>query len=823
MEKMSVSFELISHPDRTLREHLDACNTICKKQLALKFINANRFFNMELIEKMRHLLVYFHDFGKGTDFFQFKIIKATEAEKRNNDFKEKSNSYIADFNRNKATEIANDLYQNERLSNHAKLGAYFVLPHFEHENFILRFILLKVIRRHHGNLTNFFTASSNNNPQILLEQYEIDFLQKQIQKMNFDLYQSILSLQTLVSSPTHWDGILKDVSNSRQIARLQQKLINEKNPAYFFLQHYLFSLLLSADKGDMMLEKDKEERYEVIRANRALPLSIIGEYKKYKHKNDPPRSIDDIREEAYQNIAKKCEENKHQSFFSITLPTGFGKTYCAYNVAVILQNAFKEQYNVTPRIVYVLPFTSIIDQNESILRDILKVILEAEHEYAETWLSKNHYLSYPNDKYDEEQLQKDEGEYLADGWEHDIIVTTFVQMLEGIFTDQNRKLRKFHNMTNTIFILDEVQSIPPRYFEVIELVFKKMNEYFGTKFVFVTATQPYLFQKQTDILELAEPEKYFKGLTRITLDQKLLKTYNYESMELNDFTEILIQDIEENSDLSFLIICNTIRQSQEIYKALSVAFEDITYLSSSILPILRKEIIEKIKTHKGRQIVVSTQVVEAGVDIDLDIVYRDFAPMDSINQSAGRCNRNNMKGSKGIVKLFNLGKQKYIYDKTLLVKTEEILRGYGEQIQEADFYDMNKSYAQKVRKSIAENNDFSMAMKKAIYELNTEDLAKKFELIKDNNRFRNVFIPFCDCAKAIWAEYETILKAEYEDDFERKRAIKKVKPKILQYVTRFPTDKYEKKSDAFIICEKSWEAYYSLKTGFLLETTSQFY
>lgn len=821
MEKMSAYFKLISHPDRSLQEHLAACNTISEKQLALKFINANRFFDKALIEKMRHLLVYFHDFGKGTDFFQLKIIEATEKETRNEKFKKESQAYIDDFNKHKRFAIAKDLHLNERLSNHAKLGAYFVLPNFAHENWILRFILLKIIRRHHGNLTNFFT--SDGKPQIHLEPFEIDFLEKQIQKMNFELYQNILAEQNLTSLPTSWAVILKDVKNSYRLLKLQTSLANEKNPAYFFLQHYLFSLLLSADKGDMMLEKNKEGRYEVIKANRVLPLSIIGEYKKYKHQNDAPRPIDRTREEAYQGIVQKCEANKHHSFFSITLPTGLGKTYCAYQVAVILQNAFKEQYNATPRIVYVLPFTSIIDQNEGILRDILKVMLKDEHEHAETWLSKNHYLSYPNDKYDDEKLVKDEGEYLADGWEHDIIVTTFVQMLESIFTDQNRKLRKFHNMTNTIFILDEVQSIPPRYFEVIELVFKKMSEYFGTKFVFVTATQPYLFENQQDIIELAEPEKYFKGLKRITLDQKLLKTYHYEVMELNDFTEILIQDIEENPDLSFLIICNTIKQSQAIHKALEVAFQEVTYLSSSILPILRKEIIEQIKTTKTRQIVVSTQVVEAGVDIDLDIVYRDFAPMDSINQSAGRCNRNNMKGSQGIVKLFNLGKQKYIYDKTLLQKTTEILRGYDAQIQEADFYDMNKLYAEKVRKSVAENHDFSIAMKKAIYELNTEDLAEKFVLIKDDNRFRNVFIPFCEAAIAIWKEYEMILKAQYEDDFERKRAIKKIKPKILQYVTRFPTDKYENKSDAFIICEWNWEAYYSLKTGFLLETTSQFY
>ncbi len=808
MEKISASFELISHPDRTLRTHLSNCNAISRKALQLKHIDASTFYSAELLEEMRHLLVYFHDFGKGS-FFQYKIIKATEEATNNIEFKNSPEiqAYITFFNTNRRKEYEEYLEENDRLGNHAKLGAYFVLSNFQNEDPILGYILLKIIRRHHGNLNNFF-KDSDERPQILLNELEIEDLDKQIEHLDFELYQQILDSQKILIDKNNWPEIKSHFSSGRRLNKIEISFERQGNIKYFFLQHLLFSLLLSADKGDMMI--DRSEKENLIKENQLLPNSIIDNYKKEKHKNDKPRDLDKVREEAYQLVTTNAISHSQKGFFSITLPTGLGKTYCAYNTAIILQNAYHEQHGTQPRIVYVLPFTSIIDQNESILRDVLS---KSGIENLETRLSKNHYLSTANDRYDEEELNRDEPDYLTEGWEHDIIVTTFVQFLEGIFTDQNRLLRKFHNMTNAIFILDEVQNIPPQYFEAIEVVFKKMNEYFGTKFVFVTATQPFLFEHRSDIQELADPKKYFEGLARITLDQSLLK--NQGKIELDDFIPILLEDIELNSEKSFLIICNTIKSSQEIYKAISDKFGEILYLSSSILPNRRMEVINQIKQAKSRQIVVSTQVVEAGVDIDLDIVYRDFAPLDSINQSAGRCNRNGEKGG-GIVKLFNLDKAKYIYDKVLLSKTQEILREYPETIQESQLYELNEKYATAVRKGKAEANDDSIYLIKAMKELRTEDIAKKFKLIEADYRNYNVFLPIDENARHVWQQYVSIIK-ETEDSFELKRKIKRIKPQLLQYVTRFPKNKFvppDSQKDKKIMYISNWEENYDLKTGF---------
>jgi CRISPR-associated endonuclease/helicase Cas3 len=812
MDKISVSFEndiempyeLISHPDRSLREHLGSCNAISLRMLALKYINANTFYDVALLEKMRHLLVYFHDFGKGS-FFQLKIIDATEKGTKNQSFKDRpaTQAYLKFFNENRRLLFEKEIAQNDRLGNHAKIGGYFVLSNFKNVDTIIEFILLKIIKRHHGNLTNFF-ADKENRPQIRFDSNDIEYFERQLSVLDFEAYQKILEDQNLKVLFIDWDKIKLRFSKKTEFDDAKMALEELKEVKYFFLQHYLFSLLLSADKGDMMLDGDFKRDLSFIE-NHRLPLNIINKYKDWKHRDTMPRAIDITREEAYNMVADNAKKYSEKAFFSITLPTGLGKTYAAYNVAVTLQNAFADQTGKTPRIVYVLPFTSIIDQNEAILREIMS----NTEGVKETWLSKNHYLSDYNKKYDESELMRDEPEYLADGWEHDVIVTTFVQFLEGIFTDRNRLLRKFHNMTNAIFILDEVQNIPPQYFEVVELVFKKMNEYFNTKFVFVTATQPFLFKNADDVQELADPKKYFQGLKRITLDQSILKEKG--KLDIETFSEILIKDIENQKDKSFLIICNTIKSSQAIYQKLTDKFGEVLYLSSSILPFIRIEVINQIKKTKGRQLVVSTQVVEAGVDIDLDIVYRDFAPMDSINQSAGRCNRNGDNGG-GFVKLFDLDKSQYIYDTVLTNLTAEILRGYDNQIPEAKLYDLNLAYAKAVRERKAEANDMSAKLIQAMYELRTEDIARDFKLIKEDYRSHNVFIPVDEKAKAIWRKYIDCCKTE--DDYERKRKIKEIKPELLQYVTRFPKDKFETKSEASIIYVENWKEYYDLKTGF---------
>ena len=830
MEATSSSFELISHPDRTLAKHLEGCDEASRLQLSYKYIAEDKFFDCNLLEKMRHLLVYFHDFGKAADYFAYKIVEAIRKELKEprpgdhswdeiKRFADKMKPYLDHFQMFKYPEVAREYWNNMRLGDHAKQGAYFVLAAFQHEDIMLRFILLKIILKHHGNLSNFWNDKKAN-PQIYLEEEHLPLLEKQIAKIDFDLYQKILEPQGLHVEREDWIGIKNLVTNRDRIDEEEMAFEDKKDIRYFFLQHFLFSLLLSADKADVKLP-NCVSKSEFIRENGLLPRWLIDEFKGKVFARKSGSKLNEQREEAYQLVARNCLANAEKHFFSITLPTGMGKTFTAYNVAVILQNEYvKQTGGKRPRIVYCLPFTSIIDQNAAILDDILAFGKTLDPEINEGWLSKNHYLSNYNQLYYDRGLEEQEPEYLTEGWEHEVIVTTFVQMLESIFTNRNSALRKFHNMTNAIFILDEVQNVPQKYYEAIERVFREMAAYFNTKFVFVTATQPFLFKEKEAVLELTagKTEDYFRQLARIKLDQKLLRSNNYGKMDAQDFLKQLVDDIRENEDKSFLLICNTIAQSRWFFSALEKEFPEaeLIYLSSSLLPPVRRWNIRRIKNSSKRKIVVSTQVVEAGVDIDLDVVYRDFAPIDSINQSAGRCNRNAQRGT-GVVKLFNLGKHRHIYDPILIRITQEVLEKYDDEILEGQLFDLNNDYATAVRRKITDDHDVSKKLIRAMERLQLETIEEEFKLIEEDHRHYNVFLPCSRTARSFWSKYLDINRIK--DPYKRKTAMKNHQPQLLQYVTRFPKKKYEPADpEAFLMYEPEWRKWYDLDQGFKIDS-----
>lgn len=816
LETTLSSFDLLSHPDRTLKQHLDNCYYVGTQVLKQKVIDDSLLPKAE-IEQLFKQLVYFHDFGKATDFFQHKIIEATK--RQNPDYVAVHQAYFDDFDKNKQQNVLRRIEEDDRLGNHSLLGAYFQLARLLRSNQIEDLILYRIIKKHHGDLTNFY-INADGLDEFLLEEYSLIRLETQLAHLPFELYQKILPNEFIVEI-ADWQTVKTRFSNILLGKRAFKKLKKEKTLRYFFLQHYLYSLLLSADKGDVKLVNKS-----LVQSTQVFPTAIVGAYKAEAFKDSKKKAIDATRETAYQDIAKTIEQFSNHNFFSITLPTGMGKTFSAYNAAIQLQHLAKG----TPRIVYCLPFTSIIDQNVKVLTDIF------EHSGIDTnRISKNHHLSNPSNRFDKYELTEQEGEYLTDGWEHDFIVTTFVQLTEGIFSNKNRLLRKFHNVTDSIIILDEVQNIPPKYYEAIEKTFQQMAAYFDTKFVFVTATQP-LLMPNTEVIELTDPKRektraYFEDLKRITIDQSLLELGEQE--EMSAWIPLFQADIDANPDKSFLFILNTVASSQEVFKTMSAyKSEDceVFYLSSSILPCFRKEIIERVKADdKKRKIVVSTQVVEAGVDIDLDIVYRDFAPLDSINQSAGRCNRNGINGT-GTVKLFNTGKSKLIYDSTLMDITKGIFKTYSNIIEESKLYDLNLAYFEAVKKRVQDDNQVSQDLIQCMERLQLEDFNDKFKLIEKTYPTYNVFIPFLlddvehlksyqfptkRSPQGIWQAYCKLM--EIENRFERKQAIKKIRPELMQYVTKIPQGKYEPpdgKEDNYLIYDKNWLVQYDLEKGY---------
>lgn len=837
---------LVSHPHQSLLRHLQSVDEVSGLALAGKVLSPE-FFDKVDADTLRRLVVYFHDFGKGHDFFQHRITEV--AREKNQEMDGLDAEYVRAFEHHPDRAVLEEAKYDPLLKGHSLLGAFVVqtaLP--EETSPLLRAIVYEAIARHHGNLKNFNAEVGRGS------EYHEETLEGQWPRMNHADYRAILA-----ATEFDYEGDLASIQGAYPelfFGRVYRQLGKNDSLRPYLRTVFLFSLLLAGDKGDMMLG----ERQMVGRVRR-MQRRLIEQYKEHSFGGGKPSLMNDWREEAYQRVAQNLADHPDAGFYSITLPTGMGKTLTAYNAAVQLQNLMADRLaetnpNCTPRIIYCLPFTSVIDQNAAILEEILAL------DGVTGELAKHHYLADWPDKREnsEHRLEYSEKEYLVEGWEYSLTVTTFVQLLETLVSNRNRKLRKFHNLANAIVILDEVQSIPPKYFNLVSDVLTAIHETMGTRFVFVTATQPFMMRDQAAVVELTDPTKAytqtaFERMNRIELD---LSLWIDGPDDLESQAELFAKAVREESDRSFLFIINLVAQSREVFLRLeeeALTEVEYIYLSSAVLPIERKRRIAQIqdKDNGLRKVVVSTQVVEAGVDIDLDVVYRAFAPLDSINQSAGRCNRSMREGFRGSVRLFRSEKANKIYDKTLLKKTERVLKKQHKEAKQAEdyranilpeacFYAMNEKYAGEVRNAVAAENAVSADILEDLHRLRFEDAESKFKLIDKAYTTYGVFI---DDAEALpWVTHkredgkeETLTSTEvyrkmldilHDDDlgrWDKKQKLRLLRPALLQYVVQFPEKalpqklKDEAEKRPFIRLwnepgEYNYKQYYDIITGY---------
>jgi CRISPR-associated endonuclease/helicase Cas3 len=348
-------------------------------------------------------------------------------------------------------------------------------------------------------------------------------------------------------------------------------------------------------------------------------------------------------------------------------------------------------------------------------------------------------LEYKDNTMDEEKEYRNyDARFCVENWQSTIITTTFVQLFNTIFkAGKNSIVNRFHKLSGSIIILDEVQALDPKYYKIIKEVFDILCKKFNCYIITVTATKP-LFLEGVELVK--SNREIFKQLDRIRIENN-----TNEPMNLDDFCDILTKDIHDQKDKSFLVVLNTIKSSLYVLDRLNkIEYRKLLYLSTAIHPNRRIEIINEVKASKEKYILVSTQIIEAGVDIDFDIVYRDFSTMDSINQTGGRANRNAIKG-KGILKIFYLIDENdrafcsYIYPKSLLEATKNILKKRT-VIQESEILDINEEYFRAVDN--IKSDDSSKRIYNYIKDLKFNDIRKKFELIEDDVPKEDIIINY---------------------------------------------------------------------------------
>lgn len=756
-----------------------------------------------------------HDFGKATSYFQ---------------------DYINEKDKTKRAKL-----KNKPETHHGLISAiftyYVVKEYLKTKNLLnekyyeyLPVISFLVVKRHHGNL-------DNANDEIFFDKTEDEVLEKQIKSISFEkiketydslvpdfdcriIREKILRSETIniYDKEELQKKYVKDLS--RKEKRRIRRIDEEQSLFFYFVVLLLYSILLDADKMDAANLK-KTERIDI-------DEDLIDKYKKIKFGNENSKSlINHMRNEIYKEVVSnvKCLNLDKDKILSLNVPTGTGKTLTALSFALKLKKRIKEEKGYKVRIIYALPFLSIIDQNFGVCEDIFKTVKKEKP--TSDLLLKHHHLSdviYTKRADEFENVDKDPSKdlLLIEGWNSEIVVTTFIQFFYSLITNKNRAARKFHNMIDSVVILDEVQTVPHKYWLLLNKAIKFFAKYFNTYFILMTATQPLIFDETKDEITslIKNKEKHFSRLNRVKLITKS------DPISLDEFKKVLRNDIIRNPTKSFLVILNTIRFSKEIYKFISkfVSKSELYYLSTNIIPKERLARITEIKEREKkniRSVIISTQLVEAGVDIDVDTVYRDFAPMDSINQACGRCNRN-FGDRQGIVNLFILmenknGRAYYpytIYENFIISKTKEVFKENNKkEIEEREFLKLSDRYFEKV--NIAKSQDKSNEIIKDVEKLNFDELSK-FKLIEKDYPEIDIFVESDKHAQFVWKEYEEI--QSLINLKERKDKFLGIKKDFYDYVISVPArsdfDFPPHVNGFYYVSNDQLENYYDKDTGF---------
>ena len=334
--------------------------------------------------------------------------------------------------------------------------------------------------------------------------------------------------------------------------------------------------------------------------------------------NSEDTYVNKIRKKIYRSIINNADRDN--DFFSMTVPTGGGKTRSGLGFA--LKHAV---YNNMERVIVVIPYTNIIEQTANEYRKILGENCVLEH--------------HSNFNYESDDEKESKIKLATENWDMPVIVTTSVQFFESIFASRTSKTRKLHNIANSIIIFDEVQTLPPGYLRSIMQIMKQLVKNYNSSIVFSTATQPAFKDREgfngiKDIKELApEPEETYKKLNRVK--------YNFDYLNKKmSWSEVADKMLEKSQALA---VVNTRDDARELFSILKKRnIVNIFHLSTYMCAAHRKKVLAKVKeklSNSASCYLVSTQLIEAGVDIDFPLVLRAISPLDSIVQAAGRCNR----------------------------------------------------------------------------------------------------------------------------------------------------------------------------------------
>ncbi|OPJ62162.1 CRISPR-associated helicase/endonuclease Cas3 [Clostridium oryzae] len=763
-----------SHEDKTMLRHLEEVRQ-----------NA-RFLAKDKYDEPLDIMCCCHDFGKYTTYFQ---------------------TYLKDKKKNK--------YANHGFIS-AMFSAYIAMEKYGQES-LLPLIIYNDILHHHGNLKYAAEDLPVNLRQGLYKIMDSDLFekvtiaQKQIENIKNNRNEIVEDYRALgyeryfneFIDGADLPGLLKKLKRMEYV-----NLRKLEEPEVYFQSQFMYSALIGADKLSASNTKIPEEKYAVFEN-----LNLARED---KLKGADNSKLNNIRKEIFLSIQDNLEKvYKDNKIFSISAPTGTGKTYSGFFAALKL----KELLGDGRRIIYALPFTSIIDQNFNVVEKLFKHVEDFVVNRSK-YIIKHHSMAQLEYDDEFEDYSVSQSKLLLENWSSGIVITTFVQLLQTLIGNSNRMLKKFNAFENSIILLDEVQAIDIEYYSLVDYVLRAAADKLNCRVIMMTATKPLILKDACELLN--SYERYFQMFDRTEIIPRL------QPVTINEFAEEFIEQMEQKS---YLIICNTINQSLEIYNQLKDVGREVYYLSTNLIPKHRKEVIDKVSSALSlgeKPILVSTQVVEAGVDFDFDVVIRDIAPIDSIIQAAGRCNRNSKQSSRGKVCIYMMKSEseKYfsnlVYGHSSINITEELLKNKV-SIPENNYLELIKEYFTQVTE--CKNDDASKgfidSLNKLVFtdeNMKWEYSLDKFSLIKEKSNYVDVFMRCCEEAEEIYQEFiKTMSEKESEERMEKLLNMRRnINEYTLSLPIRIVKDRVSSDKTTVLLnmSEEACDSYYDKTTGF---------
>lgn len=780
-----------------LIEHLKG---VCDKSLE-NYSPRVTFANSDQYRSLLEIVCWLHDLGKYTRYFQTYLLKTGSVEKN--------------------------------LKNHSNLGAHtaFNLLKQSPKKALIAYYLIKL---HHSNLLNFdqvlWPNHYNENKWTIQDVFE-----KQSQ--------NLIDVEELKKHLLRFDERLIAHIEPRELHHFfKNEFRDAEGVENYFIINYLFSLLIESDKLDASdtiqyrltsLPKDAVDTREDI----GIPSYPKNELKSFSQ--NQLRSF--VRSEVVKNLER--DDILAKRIFTLAAPTGIGKTLTALDFALKLRKKIDDEEDHLAQIIYGLPFINIIEQALSEYEKTLNTgKILGHYQFADVFGGE----SAEENSRDDAELFYSQKKMAWDTWQSDIVITSFVQLFETLIGNRNRLLKKFHHFADSIIILDEVQTLAIEKLPVIGAALYYISKYLNARILIMTATQPKLFELMERELGVYIEEEACKPFNLLHRDSEVFSCFNRtkiiplidEFVDNDGFVNLFHQ--EWSPAKSCLIVVNKVNRSIELFDKLCKSkekkgFENpILYLSTNITPLERRKKVNwlKYKLKNGiKPILISTQVVEAGVDLDFDMGFRDLGPVDSIVQVAGRINRENDKKRMGApLYIVDFGDCQNIYGHATNSKARAALK--QEEIQEKDYKEVVEYYFETVSDSKLSDFDHSKgifdAMKKLRYGYpnnsnKKETTVSDFKIIEKSNTGISVFVELPDDRTGTNARmaFQKLLNEEiprHEFDSKYKRAFNQriiAVPDYLQNIKNLNGTDCKLTEDILWIQREMAEFYYSPNTGFI--------